>query len=368
MQDISVIRLPRFIFKIIVFLILLNMVCMAISFIPLGKLTLYNFLFPGRPRFPFGENPSQSFNLTLNNIDAMVASHEITGTSNDSDAFRVILIGDSSVWGFLQKPEDTLTGLLTRDYETTCENLPIEVFNFGYPSLSILKDLFFVDKAIEFEPDLILWFVTLESLNQADQLSIPLVANNPGLFNQMIAKYDLSYSPQEISIWDKSVIKQRRNFADMVRLQLYGVMWAATGIDQEYPEIYKPAQRDFDMDSTYKGYTDQTIKELDLALEIIQKAIEKNSSTDFILINEPILISSGINSDIRYNYYYPHWAYDQYREIINNFITRHNLQYFDLWDLVPEQNFTNSAIHLDLTGERLLAEKVTQIIKEHCEP
>ncbi|MBM3137039.1 MAG: hypothetical protein FJZ98_02505 [Chloroflexi bacterium] len=225
-----------------------------------------------------------------------------------------------------------------------------------------------MDKAIEFEPDLILWFVTLESLNQADQLSIPLVANNPGLFNQMIAKYDLSYSPQEISIWDKSVIKQRRNFADMVRLQLYGVMWAATGIDQEYPEIYKPAQRDFDMDSTYKGYTDQTIKELDLALEIIQKAIEKNSSTDFILINEPILISSGINSDIRYNYYYPHWAYDQYREIINNFITRHNLQYFDLWDLVPEQNFTNSAIHLDLTGERLLAEKVTQIIKEHCEP
>jgi hypothetical protein len=122
------------------------------------------------------------------------------------------------------------------------------------------------------------------------------------------------------------------------------------------------------MDGTYKGYADQRINESDLALEVIQKAIEKNPSMEFILINEPILISSGINSDIRYNYYYPRWAYDRYREIINNFIKQHQIKYYDFWDLAPEENFTNSAIHLDLTGEKLLADQISQIIEEHCEP
>lgn len=367
MQDLSETRLPRLILKIIVFLILLNIVCVAVTFIPIGKLTLYNLLFPGRPRFPFGENPSQSFNLTINNLDAMVASHKISGISNDPDAYRVILIGDSSIWGYLQEPEDTLAGILTNEYKIRCENRPVEVYSFGYPSLSILKDLFFVDKAISFNPDLVLWFVTLESLNQVDQLSTPLVANNPTMLNQLISKYDLSYQHQEISIWDRTVINQRRNFADMIRLQLYGVMWAATGIDQEYPETFTLAQRDFDKDATYKGYTNQKISESDLALEVIQKAIEKNPSIEIILINEPILISSGKNSDIRYNYYYPRWAFDQYREIINTYITQYEIKYFDFWDLVPERNFTNSAIHFDLPGERLLAEKVSQIITNHCE-
>ena len=362
------IRLPRLLFKIVAFLILLNIIFVAMTFIPIGKLTLYNFVFPGRIRLPFGENPSQSYNLTLNNLDAMVSSHEISGATKDSNHFRVVLIGDSSIWGFLQRPEETLAGILKSDPEFSCDSRTVEIFNFGYPSLSIMKDLFFLEKALTFEPDLVLWFVTLESLNQSDQLSTPLIANNPIELNRIILRYDLSFSPQKTSLWDLTIVNQRRNFADMVRLQLYGVMWAATRIDQHYPETYTPAQRDFEVNATYKGYTDQIIGESDLALEVIQRSIVKNSSVDFILINEPILIASGENSDVRYNYYYPRWAYDQYREIINKFAAREQIKLYDFWDLVPEENFTNSAIHLDTIGENLLADEVKTIIKEHCEP
>ncbi|MCZ7670394.1 MAG: hypothetical protein M5U34_26160 [Chloroflexi bacterium] len=35
-----------------------------------------------------------------------------------------------------------------------------------------------------------------------------------------------------------------------------------------------------------------------------------------LLINEPMFISSGRNSDLRYNAFYPRWAYDQYREML----------------------------------------------------
>ncbi|MCX6036693.1 MAG: hypothetical protein NTW99_02145 [Chloroflexi bacterium] len=41
----------------------------------LGKLSFYNHLFAGRQRFPFGEDSSQSYNLSLFNLDAMFASH-----------------------------------------------------------------------------------------------------------------------------------------------------------------------------------------------------------------------------------------------------------------------------------------------------
>ena len=88
---------------------------------------------------------------------------------------------------------------------------------------------------------------------------------------------------------------------------------------------------------------------------------------DFVVINEPILISNGKNSAIRYNYYYPRWAYDQYRDIINTFARQNQIKYYDFWDLVPENYFTNSAIHLDADGEKLLADQILKIIKEKCE-
>ncbi len=43
----------------------------------LGKISLYNHLFTGRLRFPFGENPAQSYNLSLFDLDAMFASHSL---------------------------------------------------------------------------------------------------------------------------------------------------------------------------------------------------------------------------------------------------------------------------------------------------
>ena len=191
--------------------------------------------------------------------------------------------------------------------------------------------------------------------------------NNPDELNRILQKYDLDFSLATVTLWDHSLIKQRRNFADMARLQFYGVMWAATGIDQDYPETYTPAQRDFESDLSYKNYTEQKFGEEDLALDVIGNIIERINSVDFVVINEPILISNGKNSDIRYNYYYPRWAYDQYRDIINTFARQNQIKYYDFWDLVPENHFTNSAIHLDADGEKLLADQILKIIKEKCE-
>jgi hypothetical protein len=81
-----------------------------------------------------------------------------------------------------------------------------------------------------------------------------------------------------------------------------------------------------------------------------------------LLVNEPMLVSSGKNSDLRYNFYYPRWAYDQYRQRMANQAVKNAWKYLDLWNLAPADEFTNSAIHLTPAGEALLAERVGESI------
>ncbi len=72
-------------------------------------------------RLPFGENPTEAYNLSLYDLEAMFASHEINAGDKPSDEFRIILIGDSATWGTLLEPQDTLSGLINADGLTTSD-------------------------------------------------------------------------------------------------------------------------------------------------------------------------------------------------------------------------------------------------------
>lgn len=354
----------RVVIKALILVLIINFAFIVFMRVPVGKISLYNLVFPGRSRFPFGENPEVSYSLSLYNLDAMLASHEII-SEYDHDAFNVFVIGDSSVWGFLQKPEETLTGLI----RSSNSNKDIHIYNFGYPSLSILKDLMIFAEIKQYQPDLVVWMVTLESLPISRQLETPLVANNAIKAKTIIEDYGLTEMDSPlVDPLDFTLINRRRELADIIRLQLYGPLWAATGIDQDYPDQYNPATRDFEADNIeFYDFKPENLEEDKLALDVITETIEKNADIHFVVINEPILISQGANSDIRYNFYYPRWVYDQYRDLMRAEMDKHGIAYYDYWDIVPEQNFTNSAIHLDFEGETILAEKVTAIIRDFYE-
>ena len=134
--------------KTLLLLVVFNLV--FAFFLPLpqiGRLSAYNLLFPGRLRFPFGENPERAYNLSLYNIDAMFASHELTGKSKPPGEYRVFIMGDSSVWGTLLKPEDTLAGQLNALHLSRCDG-SVRFYNLGYPTLSLFKDVMLLDEAI----------------------------------------------------------------------------------------------------------------------------------------------------------------------------------------------------------------------------
>ena len=107
--------LRNVILKAMVIFVIVNLVFLwADPISDLGRLSAYNAIFPGRVRLPFGEDFERSYNISILQLDAMFASHELSDGAKPADEYRVLLVGDSSVWGFLLDPDETISARLNK--------------------------------------------------------------------------------------------------------------------------------------------------------------------------------------------------------------------------------------------------------------
>jgi len=336
----------------------------------LGRISIYNGLVPGRVRLPYGENPEQSYNLSLQDLDAMFASHVINGAAKAPDEYRVLLIGDSSVWGILLDPEETLSGVLNASRLRTAQGKRIRVFNLGYPVQSLLKDVLILQYALRYQPDLVVWLVTPESFAPQQQLITLIARENPELVRALISNYNLNLDPRDPQLVDpdffgKTIIGQRRALADWLRLQYYGLMWGATGHDQTYPRFYEPRMEDFDTSINWHGLTPDTFKADALAFDVLRAGVGEaaKAGVPLLLVDEPMFISRGKNSDVRYNFFYPRWLADRFRDAMNAQVSANNWHYIDLWNTIDPEFFTDSAVHINPEGTRTLAGGIGAVIQ-----
>lgn len=322
------------------------------------QLSLYNNLFQARQRFPFGEAPQQAYNFSLYDLDAMFSSHEVSARAGNKDEFRIFLLGDSSVWGTLLIPEETLAGQLNAA-ALTCNGQPAKFYNLGYPTISLAKDLMVLERAMRYQPDLIIWLTTLEAFPLEKQLASPLALNNPDRIKPLTDRYNLPLEVTQLDedFWTRTLWGQRRVFADWLRLQVYGVMWAATGIDQFYAD-YEPAAWNLEPDETYYEFSPPNLPNEQLLWQALPAVFDIAGGTPLWLVNEPIMISAGENSELRYNFFYPRWAYDQYREELTQRAQLLTIPFIDAWDWIDPKEFTNSAIHLTPAGQKEFAKRL----------
>ena len=343
----------------------------------LGRWSAYNAVIPGRARLPYGDRPDRAYNLSLYQLEAMFASHEIAGAAGPGEyarraEYRVVVIGDSSVWGFRLKFDQTLTAYINAAEATTTDGRLVRAYNLGYPIMSLAKDLLILDQAMRYDPDLIVWMVTLESFPYDKQLFPPLLQNNPEPVRGLIRDYDLRLAlddPNFVnpSFWDRTLVGRRRALADVLRLQLYGVLWAATGVDQDIPEQFTPRMEDLPADESFHNLHPPALAEGNLAFDILRAGMTRAGDVPVVIVNEPMFVSQGANSDVRYNFFYPRWAYDQYRVLLAEESRRNGWRYLDWWDGIPSTEFTDSAVHLTPSGSVQLAVQVTAAILEFAD-
>lgn len=92
-----------------------------------------------------------------------------------------------------------------------------------------------------------------------------------------------------------------------------------------------------------------------LMLNVISSADAMAYPIPILIVNEPIFIASGKNSQQYYDSYYSRQLYDQYRSIISDWAHNHHQPYVDAWDSVSGSEFTDTPFHLSANGERQLA-------------
>lgn len=360
----------RIIAKAAVLFVLINLLFVWVNPMEtLERASLYNTLLPGRLRLPYGENPA-SYNLNLFNVPAMFASHVVSQPKAD-DEYRVLLIGDSGTWGWLLENDQALAAQINTAGHTV-EGQRVVAYNLGYPIMALAKDLLLLDEAMQYQPDLIVWLVTLQSFPREQQLFPPLVQNNAPRVRALIDSYDLTLDPDDPRFvvptsLESTLVGQRRALADWLRLQVYGFSWAFTGIDQSIPEEYALRSSDFEEDVSWENYSEPTPLTTDnLAFDVLAAGAARVGDVPLLIINEPTFISSGVNSDLRYNAFYPRWAYDAYRNLLSEQAEANGWNYLDLWNVIPPDEFTDTPVHLTPEGTRLLSEYVSSAIIERA--
>jgi hypothetical protein len=331
---------------------------------PVERLSLYNHLFPGRTRFPYGWG---SRTTTISDIDALFASHAVSATKAENE-YRVVVLGDSSIWGDgLTSAETAIVHL--NEYELSCDGKNVKFYNLGYPHLAAIKDMVFLDRAMDFEPDAIIWSFSLRTI--LPKGPIKFLKENAAYIYQLNDEYDLpAYPYRELdykprTFYQKTIIGRRVDLAWLLKLQLLGGIWAASGLDAatDYrpPDAPPPGigvdQNDFSADLSYReldGPTDALMPSIWWGF--IDTAQEIAGETPILYVNQPMFIADGENSDLHYNEAYPRWVYDQYHDFLLVDMVAKNRSLLDIWDAIDAGYFTGDTFHLSQEGELIKAE------------
>ncbi len=341
----------RILLKASILFLIFNYAFALIPSSALWKISLYNNLIPGRPRFP-----------QENDLNLLFDTHEINNSLQKDGEFKIIVLGHSSTWGHLLDPQETFSGLISEKKLQSCDGKIIHLYNLGYPKLSVFKDLLILDRAMSYEPDAIIWMVTLNSILRESKQH-PIINYNAAESQSLIDRYQLpiKIEPNTISFSSRTFLNRREEIARFIKFQLDGMNWFVAG--ENTSERYIPIGQDVDADLDFGGLPPPELDPNIIMFEIIEAGIALAGDIPLIIVNEPIQIVTKKNSDIRYNHHYPRWAYDQYHQMMQDMAQENNWLYADLWDIVPPTEFTDTAVHRTLTGEQILADEIMEIIE-----
>jgi len=109
---------------------------------------------------------------------------------------------------------------------------------------------------------------------------------------------------------------------------------AATGIDQYYPPNLWAASEWPENDSTFHGLEPPELNPNDLSMDVLSAGSDMSQDIPMIIVNEPIFISDGKNSDIRYNFFYPRWHMISTVQCSADYCIQKAWQCLDVWNLV----------------------------------
>lgn len=319
----------------------------------LARLSIYALPGAGRTRLP-AVAPGGHL-LHVQDVDGLINSHIISSTPKGAGEFRVVLLGDSQTWGWTVPVSQSLDAYLAKALPEHCGR-SLRYYNLGYPYPSAVRDFLHADRAMGYAPDLVVWLVTLNTFTPARLGDLP-PQGSPRELQSLLDAYGLQRWDALIpprGLLERTIVGQQAQIKDWMVLQLSVLPWIATDND-ELREETPPHHVKLSAKQDYDGYLPPALPLDKFAFDVLPAMQQRLGETPLLMVNEPIKVWSGRNSDVRYDVKYPRWAYDQYRAYLHDYAAKTGVSLLDLWDQVPSMDFSTFDLHLTPEGEQRLA-------------
>jgi len=301
---------------------------LLLSLFPGPGYFVFKQFMPKLDKFPIyvvNYDPQSKHGFDVQNIfdiNTLLLSHIISSDRKPQNQYRVVFIGDSTV------NRGDIYSIVDQQH---CDGKILHAYNLGYPGVSAIKDLMILQEAMKYAPDLIVWSVTY-SISQ--KLEGFLLTNSDQL-KQLINTYHLSPADYNSYLKPQSVI----GGSNKIRLETYlilnyVILNPATGGKNSVAQIAlndETGSRQPLDTSGYGGQLYSTIQTL--------KGIAKG--VPVLLIDEP-----------RPSFIVDQEEDVQFRNAILSLSRKDQLNFLDLWNLVPDQGFLDR-IHRNPEGEML---------------
>jgi hypothetical protein len=306
-------------------------------------------------------------------LESLLAAHAISDPKHP-DEYRVVLLGESGIAGWGLHDEDTLAAQLT-EANIRVQERRLVAYNLAYPQPSAARDLLVLDAALEYEPDLIIWFVTPAALDDSTEIIGPnrvffdlnrerlevIVSDHP----ELLTSWHMRHGPGLLisdSAWQKYVAIDDQEVLPVWLNSLFYPFFPPDLAQSDRRIGSEPVPEEAEYTDDLPGFRDMPNDTWNLLRVGCQRA--EVSGASLLVVNEPMLIGSGSHSSENYNERYQRALYDRYRSVLEKFVADHGMWYADLWSVIPAENFTDTPLHADAEGYAILSASLRTVMEE----
>lgn len=362
----SLLITARIFTKAFIVVIILNFICLVAKFNPVDSITqlnLWGVVGNGRARLVY----MSDFNNGLLPLNSLLATHIIAHTPKKSNEYRVIIIGNSGPFGSGLDDNETLVAQLNGRKILVGDKLLV-AYNLGYPSATVITEAMTIDAVARYEPDFVFSFVTAYMFNNRqaylDQI-YPFMRSNRPRLEALANRFRLAE-------WLSPRLSPRPILSNWIGIHDDGTLPVWFG-SLFYPFVSPDLSRTSlriankpmpdkpnnfqDVPGTYPILNDAW-----LFLNVAQQ-ISITAGARFLVVNQPTLVNDGPHSELSYSALYGRTFYDAYHKTIAAYTKENDIDYLDLWQIVPPEHYTDSELHMDADGWAIVADHLINYLE-----
>lgn len=315
-------------------------------------------------------------------LDPLFRQHEVCWrTPERPDEARVLLIGNSAIYGFPLPVEETVAYLLNRLFSR--DRVAAHVFNLAAVATYQLKDALIIHEALKYRPDMIVYPLTLAEFARypatlADFAQLPpqpwhgllqVFESNRGTI-QALAKEQPAGLSEPVDLFNKFLENSGTSWYGLAQEQLGTLIRTAARaharslLRRLVPDA--PPQTELPGRQTHYD-CGQTKRQMDLYYRDWQRwniiaylaQIRDATGVTVVLVNWPVAHEPVGDC---YNVRYTNAALEQYDVWLRAQAEERQLPYVDLHDMLRADEFVDS-LHVMAPGQRKIAERLAPVLE-----